>query len=294
MLSVVVVNTVNTPNILSMTMMKAPKKDKHSPTGSMTNDDDLDDDDPSNRSAGKSVSGVSASIIRATSSRTAVQATAAAQGVWFPWNPRYKLWWGITVACTILTAFYETYMVAFGTGGRVTGPAAAVGYVLMAVFAADIGVNFNLAAYDAHDEIMAARRDIARNYWQSGLLAVDVLGVFPFYVAALAITGDIGNDTSRTQYMALFRLVRLVRLYRVKQLYDTLQYSTAVSYMTLTLTRNFAVALVWTHVNACVFYFLARQEDFHENDTWIGGSLEGTNHWERYILSLYWSITTFT
>eukprot|EP00977_Amphora_coffeiformis_P007977 scaffold1799_cov191-Amphora_coffeaeformis.AAC.9 len=252
-----------------------------------------DDDDPSNRS-GKSVAGVSASIIRATSSRQQIEQTAAAIGVWFPWNPRYKLWWGFTVACTILTAFYETYMVAFEPGGQVSGPAPGLGFGLIVIFAMDIAVNFNLAFYDCHDEIVYERSQIVRNYWKSGMLLVDALGVFPFSVVVLAVAGKIGQDTSQTQYLSLFRLIRLVRLYRVKQLYDTLQYSTKVSFMTLTLTRNFAVALVWTHFNACVFYFIARQHDFHGDDTWIGGSLDGTNPFERYILSLYWSITTFT
>ena len=65
--------------------------------GSYDDDDDDDDDDPSNRSA-KSVAGVSASMIRATSSRQQMEQTVSTSfGVWFPWDSRYKLWWGFII-----------------------------------------------------------------------------------------------------------------------------------------------------------------------------------------------------
>lgn len=62
------------------------------------------------------VDGVNASIIRAKNSRQQVEDSAAKTGVFFPWRKQYKLWWGVTVFCTFATAFYETYMVAFGKG----------------------------------------------------------------------------------------------------------------------------------------------------------------------------------
>lgn len=238
--------------------------------------------------------GVSASIIRAEASRQRAEDQAAGSGVFFPWDPRYKYWWGLTVMATILTAFYETYQIAFGKGGQVRGAPAILGYVLIGIFALDMLVNFNLAFYNQQDQIVWNRADIRRNYFATGMFYIDFLGVFPFYVVVLAISGEIGNDNSLTQYLYLFRLFRLLRLHRVKQLVDVLQYSSRISFMTLTLTRNFCFCLVWTHLNACVFYFIARQHDFRGDDTWIGGALDGTTGFERYITSLYWSIVTFT
>ena len=237
--------------------------------------------------------GVSSTIIRGEASRFAAQEAAVGSGVIFPWNRRYKFWWGFTVLATILTAFYETYQIAFAPGGESTGSSALLGYLLMAIFALDMAINFNLAFYDEKDQIVWDRQAIASNYLR-GMFIIDFLAVFPFYVVALAISGEVGNDTSFTQYLGLLRLLRLLRLHRVKMLVDILQYSTKLSLMTLTLSRNFCFCLVWTHINACVFYFIARQLDFHQDDTWIGGSLQGTNGLERYTTSLYWSIVTFT
>lgn len=137
-------------------------------------------------------------------------------------------------------------MCAFGDGGKVTGGAAVFGYLLIAVFLVDMMINFNLAYYDETDEIIWDRRLIAKHYWKSGMLFVDFLGVFPFYVVVLAISGEIGNDNSLTQYLNLFRLIRVVRLYRVKQLYNTVRFSTKVSFMALTLSRNFLAGILWS------------------------------------------------
>jgi hypothetical protein len=182
-------------------------------------------------------------------------------------------------------------MCAFGDGGKASG-SAALGYFLIAVFLLDMAVNFNLAYYDETDEIIWDRKLIARHYWKSGMLFVDFLGVFPFYVVVLAISGEIGNDNSLTRYLNLFRLIRVVRLYRVKQLYNVVRFSTQVSFMALTLSRNFLAGLLWTHWNACIFYFIARQHNFNDDNTWIGGNVEGATNFERYITSLYWSITS--
>jgi CRP-like cAMP-binding protein len=126
------------------------------------------------------------------------------------------------------------------------------------------------------------------------MLWVDIIGVFPFYAIALAIAGEMGENSKLAQYLALLRLARLVRLHRMKQLFDNLQYNAHISLMTITLTRNLTAAVVWSHFWACLMYFIALQHDFNEDDTWIGGSFDSYNRFERYITSLYWSVTTFT
>ena len=104
----------------------------------------------------------------------------------------------------------------------------------------------------------------------------------------------VGQDNSTTQFLALLRLVKLVRLYRVKQLFDVLQYNARVSLTLLTVTRNFAAALVWSHFSACTMYFIAREFDFDPENTWIGDRVTDMNTFERYVTSLYWAMVTFT
>ena len=217
--------------------------------------------------------------------------------VFYPWSRNYKIWWGITVFGAISTIFTETYKISFEPAGLSTSDGSAiVEYVLISVFLVDIIVNFHLAYYDeqdANDVIVYDRKRIAKHYLRS-MFWIDVLGVFPFYVLLLACTGQLGQDSRLAQYLNLVRLVRLVRLHRMKQLFDILQFNTHVSLIWLTILRNIAAALVWTHFSACVMYFIARQLNFDGDTTWIGGSFSDMQGFERYLTSLYWSVVTFT
>lgn len=235
------------------------------------------------------------SSIRAVWDHKRVQQENHYRRIIFPWNKYYKTWWGFTVFAAVFTIFFETYQIAFVPAGLYpyNDAFSVIEYILVSVFVVDIGVNFNLAFYNEKGDIVCERQLIARNYLRF-MFWVDLVGVFPFYVIALACTGQLGQDSALAQYLALFRLFRMVRMYRLKQLFDILQYSTKISLMWLTLTRNFSAALAWTHFAACIMYFIARQYSFDEDETWIGGSLTGLNAVERYLTSLYWSVVTFT
>jgi hypothetical protein len=57
-------------------------------------------------------------------------------------------------------------------------------------------------------------------------------------------------------------------------------------------TQGLAVLFV-TNFAACTFYWLARLEEFGEN-TWLGPMVADLSGIERYIISLYWSVVTFS
>jgi ankyrin repeat protein/CRP-like cAMP-binding protein len=213
----------------------------------------------------------------------------------FPWSKTYRAWWGFSVLASVFTIFFETYEIAFGAAGLVpyNSVACIIEYVLVSIYVVDIVANFNLAFYDEKNEIVYDRGLIFKNYVRF-MFWIDLIGVLPFYAFALACAGKFGEESTLTQYLALFRLFRLVRVHRIKQLFEILQYKRKISFMTLTLTRNFSVALVWTHCFACIMYFISRQYSFDEETTWIGGQVNNLNGYERYVTTLYWSVVTFT
>lgn len=211
-----------------------------------------------------------------------------------PWSHYYKAWWGSTVAAAVLTIFSETFAIAFQPGGDVPmNGSDIIEYALVGFFTLDIFINFNLAYYNTQDEIVTDRKLIARHYLE-WFFWVDFIGVFPFYEVALAAAGQVGKNTRLSQYLSLLRLFRMVRLHRVKVLFDTLQYSTKISFISLTLIRNLSFALLWTHFNACALYFIARERGFDPTSTWIGEVYPDLNLAELYVLSLYWSVVTFS
>lgn len=213
----------------------------------------------------------------------------------FPWTRGYKVFWSFTVVAAIFTLFFETYMVAFKEPGLApyNNGSAAVECVIMAVYALDIVVNFNLAFFNEHEELVYDRKQIAKHYIHNTLWK-DILGVFPFYAVLLAITGEMGSDSQLSQYLSLIRLVRMIVLHRLKLLFEILQFNSRISLTFLTLLRNFFFTLVWVHFWACVMYFIARKYDFDPDQTAIGSAVHGMTMAERYILVLYYTIVTFT
>ncbi|KAL7533004.1 hypothetical protein ACHAXR_008237 [Thalassiosira sp. AJA248-18] len=232
------------------------------------------------------------STVNTESDRERVKQNRSVLPIIFPWGAGYKLWWGLTVLAAAFTIFLETYQIAFSPGGLSSNGGVILEFILGVVFGVDIIINFNLAYYDDRDKIVFARRAIARHYTQR-MFIVDLIGVFPFYAVALEITGEMGNANKFTQNLALLRLFKMVRLHRVSLFFSIIQYSRKISFIGLTLTRNCSIVLVWTHVWACIMFFIARESAFDPENTWLG-SVSDLSTFEQYISSLYWSVVTFT
>lgn len=162
---------------------------------------------------------------------------AGIQGIIFPWHKSYRIWWSITIAATILTAFFCPYTIAFEArlGAWSTGTAV-IEFILSGIFVLDILINFN-RAFHRNQVLVYERKQIAKSYC-SKLFWVDVVGVFPFGAVALAIANEMGEDTNRALLLSMFRLLQLVRLYRLHKFFNHLQYNAHVSLMYFTLLRN--------------------------------------------------------
>jgi len=214
------------------------------------------------------------------------------RGIIFPWMKWYQIWWGVTVAAAIFTAFFCPYTIAFErNAGVFNGGAAVIEYLLTGIFVLDIIVNFN-RAFRVNEVLVFERAQIAKSYCRK-LFWVDFVGVFPFYSVALAIAGEVGEDSNKALLLSMFRLLQLTRLYRMQRFFHHLQYNAHISLMYFTLLRNGLVCLFVSNFAACAMYYLARLEHF-DDETWLGPLVNDLTGVERYIISLYWSVTTFT
>ena len=223
-----------------------------------------------------------------TASERQLVRDANIRGIWFPWMRCYELWWNLTIVGTLFTVFFEPYQIAFQKEtGIFNDGAAVVEFLLTAIFALDILVQFNLAFYD-HDVMVYERKEIFKSYCRR-MFWVDLVGVVPFETIALAASDELGTDNNKALLFSLLRLLHFVRLYRLKPLSDSLQYNARISLMWFTLIRNLAVAFMLTHFSACIMYFLARLEEF-DDETWLGPLVNELSGFERYMYSLYWSI----
>lgn len=215
--------------------------------------------------------------------------------VLFPWCLLHKIWWGLTVVAALFGMFLETYLLAFSPGGW-SKNSAALEIIIILIFALDIIVNFNMAYYDDSGKIVFARVLIAKNYMKR-MFWVDLVGVIPFYYIAMKISGQIGQSNSLTQNLALLRLLTLVRLHRVPVFFSIMKYSNKISLMSLTLIRDLSAVLTWTHLWACIMFFIAGELSINPDEiTWLGLNVDiiSLAPFEQYVTSLYWSVVTFT
>ncbi len=165
--------------------------------------------------------------------------------------------------------------------------------IIGSIFAFDIIVNFNLAYFDEKGNIVLARRSIAMNYTKR-MFWVDLVGVFPFYFVSLAIMGQTGESNALTQNLALLRLFTLVRLHRVPKFFSIMKYNSKISLLKFTVVRDLSAVLTWTHIWACIMFFIARELAYDPGNTWLGSDINSMTGFEQYVTSLYWSVVTFT
>ena len=220
-----------------------------------------------------------------------------------PGSQPYRTWWTINVLAAVATVFFETYVIAFSSTGQLTypftGKYAFIEWCLTGIFVADIGVNFQLGYYNnsKDDELVVAKPEIAKQYWTNRFW-IDLVSVLPLEFLALWSTGNLGKETRLTNTFSLLRLVRLLRVYKVWEYFEALQLDTSISLFHLTLIRNLAAALVWTHLAACLLYFVAKQSVLRDDSqppskNFLGEDFHSMNEYDSYIASLYWSVVTF-
>ncbi|AQK96969.1 Potassium channel AKT1 [Zea mays] len=91
-------------------------------------------------------------------------------------------------------------------------------------------------------------------------------------------------------------MLRLWRLRRVSSLFARLEKDRHFNYFWVRCAKLICVTLFAVHCSACFYYLLA---DMYPTptDTWIGNSMPDFHQrglWIRYVVSVYWSITTLT
>ncbi|CAJ1345028.1 unnamed protein product, partial [Effrenium voratum] len=158
---------------------------------------------------------------------------------------------------------------------------------LDATFAVDIIFTCNQAIWNPTGYI-TSRFTIIKAYWWSGRLLLDILATFPVDLVVEMMGGP-------TRLATGLGLLRLVRLYRLLVMFREMQQSDKTNLIVIMLAKFVTCILLSTHLSACLFWGLARDDEFAE-DTWVaqGAPWLPQRAWlQRYITSLFWAVGTF-
>lgn len=166
---------------------------------------------------------------------------------------------------------------------------------MLAFFAADIFLSFNLAFYEL-GALVTDRKRIAINYLR-GWCLLDVLATFPL---DMVVRGDFvsGNGISVFISVKLFRFTKVLRLLRIVKLRDIVFMLEDVSSSQLIASCFLFIRLVFiltimAHWFACAWIFVGNFNEMTEN--WLMASdLTDSSYSVIYVTALYWALTTIT
>ncbi|WIA36270.1 hypothetical protein OEZ86_007599 [Tetradesmus obliquus] len=215
-----------------------------------------------------------------------------------PHDIRAQVWWSFIIVTVVVTLFVEPYNLAFSEypGLYPLGsPDTLFALASFLVFAADLGLNFFVAHYDTHGDLVTDLPSIAAQYMK-GRLWADLVTTIPFDWIVLGALGLQRSNSITAWYVSLLRLLRLGRAYRLYSWVTLMAYRQTISLLVLTLSRNFALCFFTVHWGACGFFYIAKQSGFAAQ-SWVGANMDwvgGGSSFDKWIYSMYWSIITFS
>lgn len=165
-------------------------------------------------------------------------------------------------------------------------------YVTDAAFLLDVGLSFFVPKFQ-HGEWKTDLADIAPAYAQ-GMLCYDVVAAVPWDVAAILVLRP--PEGAELLFFVSLGFLRLLRLQRLWMFLWEAGSDFRFNYFSVSIQKFTFLTAYAVHWAACVFFFLARTDDF-ASYTWVGRcepSLAFAPPMEAYVTSLYWAMTTLS
>lgn len=169
--------------------------------------------------------------------------------------------------------------------------------VIDVFFMTDVAINFFTAYYNEDNELVTSNSKIAKKYLLHGFF-LDVIASFPFTLTDLTSKG-YSNLIRIVRLRALSKLLKLSRLFkalkvRSNSILKEIQVYLCISHSIVRLAKFLAVIIICIHLAACIWHWTAVLDDFGPN-TWVFKSnLLDDPIYRRYIISLYWAMTTLS
>lgn len=216
--------------------------------------------------------------------------------IFVPESSFIDYWSKFMTLLLIYTAIVTPYRVSFIDNEDSTW--IIVEYFFSALFFADFLVNCCLAYYDREKNLVCEQRKILSNYF-IGWMIPDLFACLPFNIIF----------ESNKQYNSLVRVARIPRLYRLfkitkllriakvmKNSSKILKHMNYILKISVAFERIFWFAFTYiliVHLVACMWVFVGKFDETSIN--WIEiGNFQDIPNMSLYIVSLYWTITTFT
>ncbi|KAM6575741.1 hypothetical protein CsatA_024068 [Cannabis sativa] len=208
-----------------------------------------------------------------------------------PFNPRYRAWEIFLVVLVVYSAWICPFEFAF-LPNKKDDALFIIDNIINGFFAIDIFLTFFVAYLDSHTYLLIDNpKKIAIRYLCTWFI-FDVCSTAPFQSISLLFSNHHGSELC----FKLLNMLRLWRLRRVSSLFARLEKDIRFNYFWTRCTKLISVTLFAVHLAGCINYSIANRYP-NPSQTWIGAvnlNFKRDSLWNRYVASIYWSITTLT
>ncbi|KAM6552127.1 hypothetical protein CsatB_001935 [Cannabis sativa] len=208
-----------------------------------------------------------------------------------PFNPSYRAWEIFLVVLVVYSAWICPFEFAF-LPYKKDDALFVIDNIINGFFAIDIFLTFFVAYLDSHTYLLIDNpKKIAIRYLCTWFI-FDVCSTAPFQSISLLFSNHHGSELG----FKLLNMLRLWRLRRVSSLFARLEKDIRFNYFWTRCTKLISVTLFAVHLAGCINYLIADRYP-NPSQTWIGAvnpNFKRDSLWNRYVASIYWSITTLT
>ena len=196
----------------------------------------------------------------------------------------------------LYTAVIQPLRIAFAPSDQIFIP----DFIVDILFTLDIILSFMTAYGNERGRLERDPGRIAIHYLKTYFL-VDLISVFPF---TLFDTDHHMVWELRTprflKLLKLFRILKMLQLYRLRSLLISLEYSPYVHQKLIRIAQLATIVMAFAHFLACAWYIIGvvgRDLHLGPGKSWLertDQNIDSEPLWYRYIVSLYWALTTLT
>eukprot|EP01038_Epipyxis_sp_PR26KG_P011450 gene11450-15340_t len=221
-------------------------------------------------------------------------------GIIHPNNPIKLIWDAVVGLLVIYSIIAIPYRIATHYEPPVNSGVYNLDLLILAVFCADIVVNFNTAYFDEQSESFVSDRLLIAHKYLFSWFILDLVSAVPFdvIVSNLSQSNSIHAHLRVLRELRILRLARLAKIFKSKHFYDNLEHMNIDPLLVNMLSLTICIAF-FAHIVACIWLFIGRYNIPFYSRTWItiftGGDslpLVDCPRDEQYTNALYWTIVT--
>mmetsp|Transcript_6635 Transcript_6635/g.16576 ORF Transcript_6635/g.16576 Transcript_6635/m.16576 type:complete len:559 (+) Transcript_6635:423-2099(+) len=256
------------------------------------------------------------------------------KGLLLPSSPFMRVWDIVVLVLMIFVIIVTPFQIAFlPESNKPVHGLFWVDRLVDVLFCVDIIINFRLAFFNEEGIVEVNPKKVFKRYF-FGWFFIDLITVLPFDLVVTVVTEEdassLGGSSGLLRFpklLRIFRLLKLVKIFRVLRLsriFRRWETSMSFKYGQVQIVKFFAMILVVSHWNACLFFLTETVEDaiasaicegsevaaaaaegevgeaivYDSNcdlTTWVVYyGLENSTAADQYIASLYWAVMTAT